>query len=145
MELRASISTAAGREFRETLLKIGCGRILPCTATTTSWTRRSIAPISRRYAPEPECPVIDHEFARVLVEYAEADEWGRRAKSPLIPPPICVKSFLERIVTSPVDGRGHAAAALPVGLDITGPGGGQWTVWMEGIGPCDSTGTAPAR
>ena len=77
-----------------------------------------------RYAPNPPAPPIDKATARRLLDFAEEDQWGRRKRPPSAPALCNVAAHLQ---------EKHAIGAdqpvtATVGLDVLGPGGGQWSL-----------------
>jgi hypothetical protein len=77
-----------------------------------------------RYAPTPSAPPIDKATARRLLDFAEEDQWGRR-KRPLSEPALCdVAAHLQEKHA----GNDDQPITATVGLDVLGPGGGQWSL-----------------
>ena len=76
----------------------------------------------RRFAPHLPAPALDKATARRLLDYAEEDQWGRRKTPALEPALFDVAALLEEKQT----GDSGRSATATVGLDVLGPGGGQW-------------------
>ncbi len=80
------------------------------------------------FAGDIPCPKIDSQNARRLMEYAEQDRWGKRRQPAPSEAPLCVESHLAACVEmAPSDDSDRMDSQL-VGLDVRGPGGGQWTL-----------------
>ncbi len=76
----------------------------------------------RQFASDIPCPEIDARTIHRYLQFGESDQWGKSRK----------RSFPASCVQPSVDQLKHLAAAvdsrLPVGIRLTGPGGGDWTV-----------------
>ncbi len=79
-------------------------------------------------AGDIHCPKMDYEMARRLMDYAEEDRWGKRKKPAPVPAPFSLNEQLEKIAAEPATDE----TPTDIGLDILGPGGGQWTVSIAG-------------
>jgi len=75
------------------------------------------------FAPTPACPKLDKDMAMRLMEYAEADRWGKRKKTPPTESEICVAGYLRE------NGK-EAADGTTVGIEAIGPGGGPQTITL---------------
>jgi hypothetical protein len=69
-------------------------------------------------------------------KYGEEDRWGKR-RQPRAVVPFWVDNQLESATRQAQSSHGADAAdrldtLLPIGLDILGPGGGQWQVLLQG-------------
>lgn len=85
----------------------------------------------KKYAGHLECPVINDEMVRRFFEFGKADKWGKkRPEAPVVE--YWFADELDRIgdlaesilarVPLPQD------RMVTIGLDVLGPGGGQWTL-----------------
>ncbi len=89
----------------------------------------------KRFAGHLDCPSVDEEMIVRFMEFGQADNWGkRRAKRPTVT--RWFANQLEDIVRGVelLDVRQHLSkdqTILRIGLDIHGPGGGQWQVTAE--------------
>ena len=83
----------------------------------------------RRFAPHLTAPALDKAMARRLLDYAEEDQWGRRKAPQTEPALLDVAALLQEKQTADIDRPTTAS----VGLDVLGPGGGQWNLaFMDG-------------
>lgn len=78
---------------------------------------------TRRFAPDLPCPVIDEAMVHIYMKYGEEDRWGKR-RPEVADTVFDAAEFFQQF---------EKAEDLPsntrkVSLDITGPGGGQWTL-----------------
>lgn len=89
-----------------------------------------------QYAGEIPCPIIDTEMLHQFWRYGEQDRWGkRRPPAPNID--FHVEEALAKRVsrpvvkqqTKPAQANGHES--LTVGLNVLGPGGGQWRLALR--------------
>lgn len=71
--------------------------------------------------PDLPAPKIDEKVMHRFIEYGEQDKWGK-ARGPKVEVPFSVTDYLAE-KQSPA-----AASESTVGLDVSGPGGGQFTV-----------------
>ena len=78
----------------------------------------------RKFAPHLTAPALDKAMARRLLDYAEEDQWGRRKAPPTEPALLDVAALLQEKQTADIDRPTTAS----VGLDVLGPGGGQWNL-----------------
>ncbi len=84
-----------------------------------------------KWAGHLPCPVIDESMIHRFIEFGESNRWGKsRVRAPKVA--YWFEDELERIGTlaESIVGRLSASIDTPVtvGLDIMGPGGGQWTL-----------------
>jgi hypothetical protein len=83
-----------------------------------------------KYAPEPKCPKLDWDIAKKLIDYAEEDRWGKRKPTPPTEPTLCVLSLLKE------ESKKEPVAAIQgddlLGVNVLGPGGGQWQLSIDG-------------
>lgn len=77
----------------------------------------------QKFASHLPCPEIDEAMLHRFMKYGEEDRWGKRRQKP-VQIPFDVFEFLESLV----DLNGNSTKETVVGLDVCGPGGGQWTV-----------------
>jgi thioester reductase-like protein len=87
----------------------------------------------KQFAGHIECPVVDREMIARFVQYGEADNWGKRR-----PPKARVGKWAEDLLLrclgepgqwTPSEEVGQTSEPADldlVGLDLVGPGGGQW-------------------
>jgi thioester reductase-like protein len=82
----------------------------------------------KKYAAHLPCPVIDESMLHRFLRFGEQDRWGKRS-SPTPQPWFDVAKFLTSTVdaSQPDHGRWQT-----IGLDLTGPGGGQWSLTLSG-------------
>lgn len=81
---------------------------------------------TRKYAPELPCPTIDESIVHTYMRYGEEDRWGKRRPAVAKVAYDASKFFeqFETVLDTQTD-------APKVALDITGPGGGQWTLHLR--------------
>ena len=75
--------------------------------------------------PDLPAPKIDMTVLHRFIDYGEQDKWGK-AKKPAATVDFNVAAFLNASTAS-ADGD-----TTVFGLDIAGPGGGQWTITATG-------------
>jgi nucleoside-diphosphate-sugar epimerase len=83
-----------------------------------------------RMVPQLPCPTIDEQVIRRLIDYAIEDRWGNR-RNDKPERPVDIARMLDDL---PRSRNGQPAADFQLGLDIWGPGGGQWHVGASGGG-----------
>lgn len=77
----------------------------------------------RKFTADLPCPAIDRDVMFSYIQHGEQDRWGNRKHRPASVS-FSVGEHLSRLV---VPANGHAGSPLrTVGLDVWGPGGGQW-------------------
>lgn len=101
-----------------------------------------------RFTSDLPCPPIDEDVLARYWNFAEQDKWGKR-RQPKPEVEFCVGSYLKQRIGSTAangfnrktngngrngngangNGNGHAAI---LGLNVLGPGGGQWKLRMHG-------------
>lgn len=82
----------------------------------------------KKYAAHLPCPTIDESMLHRFMRFGEQDRWGKR-RSPKPQPWFDVKTFLASAVAdSPLENPTWQF----LGLDLIGPGGGQWTLTLSG-------------
>jgi len=89
----------------------------------------------RRFAADIPCPKIDQAMLHRFWKYGEADRWGkRREPHPAVQYRIADHLSEALTKTEPASGpsESESGGAVVVGLDISGPGGGQWKVTVQG-------------
>jgi len=78
------------------------------------------------------CPVIDDEMLDCYCRFAEQDKWGKRRQSdPVVP--FRVRDYLQQRIPSNngTNGNGNGRTSV-MGLNVLGPGGGQWKLDLHG-------------
>lgn len=89
-----------------------------------------------RNAPHLPCPAIDEAMLQKFLKYGEEDRWGRR-KEPIPEVPDWAARHVESVANELIaaflaDHSHYSASNLTLGLNLTGPGGGQWTLVKNG-------------
>ena len=79
----------------------------------------------KRFLPDLPSPVIDKTILSRYLDFGEADKWGK-AKQPETVVEFDVRERLAEVASNVVSSDGV------VGLDISGPGGGQFTLSLHG-------------
>jgi thioester reductase-like protein len=79
----------------------------------------------RRFAGHLPCPAIDRQMLHRFWAYGEEDRWGKR-RQPTPNVPFDMGELLRSAQNALADISDEPIQT--VGLDISGPGGGQWTV-----------------
>lgn len=90
---------------------------------------------TKKFAADLPCPVIDQDAIHRYIRFGEEDKWGKR-RLPSAEQPIVVADFLKAHHTpAEFDSVKNKDAVTCCGLDVIGPGGGQWTLWTSADGP----------
>ena len=88
-----------------------------------------------RFAGHLACPTIDRDMVFRFLDFGNEDQWGKRRATPAV-----VKRWIESHLTEialAAQKTMHAlrlsstSASLKMGLDIHGPGGGQWQLMVD--------------
>lgn len=84
----------------------------------------------QRFAGDIPCPAIDMQMLHLFWKYGEEDRWGKR-REPKAQTDFRVDEYLSQISTangSNVSGHENGSDTDPLtfGLNVLGPGGGQW-------------------
>jgi len=91
---------------------------------------------TQKFAADLPCPKIDDPMLRRFWKYGEEDRWGkRRQPKPVVP--FWVRDQLDGSTARTYadigpNGSNRTEMPLVVGLDISGPGGGQWQLLLRG-------------
>ncbi|MHB1425075.1 MAG: SDR family oxidoreductase [Gemmataceae bacterium] len=90
---------------------------------------------TREALPDLPPPRFDRDLAARLLEFAQADNWGRQRGRPAAAPPSECAHYLENILPRQIR-HSPLATAVPRDLlfvlDIRGAGGGQWSCRCDG-------------
>jgi thioester reductase-like protein len=87
----------------------------------------------QEFAGHLPCPDMDEAMLHKFLQYGEEDRWGKRRPVPTTTD-FCVRRFLKRWKkesdSNPLGGEPGDEPGVErlVGLDVLGPGGGQWTL-----------------
>lgn len=91
----------------------------------------------KRFAPHLPCPRIDEAMLHRFIRYGEEDRWGKRRR-----PPAEVARWAEDLLPRSSDlpdpseaaqsAETNGEAPQVIGLDVIGPGGGQWQLTLSG-------------
>ncbi len=84
----------------------------------------------KRFAGQFPCPVIDEAMLHTYIRFGEQDRWGKRRAAKVKLNPNAMEYFqkLSRADDSAPNCKARVA------LDLTGPGGGQWTLVLQNDG-----------
>jgi len=92
----------------------------------------------KRFAGHLPCPAVDEEVLHRYWRFGEEDRWGKR------PRPKCkVNQWADEVLRAALAGSDCASSrhllsrpGIPgaMGLDVVGPGGGQWKISYDGQG-----------
>ncbi|MEX0939094.1 MAG: SDR family oxidoreductase [Pirellulales bacterium] len=78
-----------------------------------------------KYTADIPCPTIDESMLHRYLRFGEEDRWGKRRTAP-----VEVPCWIEELLAPTAATAGCNGSASPsmctIGLDILGPGGGQW-------------------
>jgi thioester reductase-like protein len=94
----------------------------------------------KKYVADLSCPEIDREMLLRYLRFCEQDRWGKK-KPPKVQSPLWVSDYLDRLrdgdkmsanVAGEQGARHDYAPPQIVGLDVLGPGGGQWQLTLRG-------------
>lgn len=80
----------------------------------------------QKFAPEPVSPRLDHDMALRLIDFAQQDRWGKGARPAVAEPLVSAEDLLLGMVSW--DELAPLEVESSVGLDVVGPGGGQYTL-----------------
>jgi thioester reductase-like protein len=83
---------------------------------------------TKRFAGDIHCPEIDRTVIRRYIEYGNEDKWGKR-RSDVQDPAFHAKEFFANQAVTECDDN-----TLTVGVDLSGPGGAQFTITMSKVG-----------
>jgi hypothetical protein len=91
---------------------------------------------TQKFAADLPCPKIDEPMLHRFWRYGEEDRWGKR-REPKATVSFWVRDQLQGTAARPYNdldppGSERPETPLAVGLDISGPGGGQWQVLLRG-------------
>jgi len=93
-----------------------------------------------KYAGHLPCPSIDEPMLHRFWKYGEEDRWGKRRK-PKMQVPFWASSVLQEAIAgnalaAQANGAGNASGKFGemFGLDVLGPGGGQWQLICDDQG-----------
>jgi len=96
---------------------------------------------TERFAADLPCPKIDEAMLHRFWRYGEEDQWGkRRPQKATIPFWVREQLDSSSAQSQTKDGshdEKRSETPVVVGLDISGPGGGQWHVALRGDGMSD--------
>ena len=81
----------------------------------------------QKYISDDPCPEIDREMIFKFIEFGTRDRWGKRRKAA---PDIACWFGAKLMDVSQLDFLSPVKKAL-VGIDIHGPGGGQWQITID--------------
>ena len=84
----------------------------------------------KRFAGEHPCPEIDERMLQTYLRFGEQDRWGKRKHTK----PKLDYSASKYFEKFPVLDDPHTTVISHVGIDLAGPGGGQWTLWLQNDG-----------
>lgn len=89
-----------------------------------------------RFTADLPCPKIAEAMLHKFWKYGEEDRWGKR-RPPKAEVPFWVDNELESALTKAENSQGSSPedkseTPVVIGLDIAGPGGGQWQVLLRG-------------
>ena len=89
---------------------------------------------TQKFASHLPCPEIDETMLHRFMQYGEEDRWGkRRQKQATVPADI--GTLLQQSLDSGDPASADPSESQPtLGLDICGPGGGQWSVTLSEAG-----------
>ena len=87
-----------------------------------------------KFAGHLECPVIDSETIKRFIKFGESDKWGRcRQEDPVVESWFGdqfqrMSELLERLFHGESSGSAKSNLMVEIGVNVLGPGGGQWTL-----------------
>ena len=88
-----------------------------------------------KFAGHLPCPPIDEAMVERFFDFGKEDNWGKRRKKP-VKVHRWIDSHLNEIASAINSALGKASdqSDFCLGLDVTGPGGGQWTLTRDEVG-----------
>jgi hypothetical protein len=88
----------------------------------------------QRFVPDLPCPLVDDAMTIRFLKFGEEDRWGkRRTARPNVP--FWVEQYLQEELTrhhATSEGDRRIRLMKKVGLNVYGPGGGQWCLEFTG-------------
>ena len=82
----------------------------------------------RRFAGSIPCPTIDESMLHSYIQFGEQDRWGkRRPEKPNME--ASASDYFSMICVA--DDQSRAASKQRLAIDLSGPGGGQWTLGLQ--------------
>ncbi len=84
----------------------------------------------KRFAGQLPCPVIDETTLHTYIRFGQDDRWGKRRPAKAELHYTASDFFCQLAPTSET----HQSCRARVALDLTGPGGGQWTICLHSDG-----------
>jgi thioester reductase-like protein len=94
----------------------------------------------RQFMPDSPCPKIDEQMLHRFWQYGENDRWGKRPR-PKTGAPLSIGDYLDRVSLDERAGGSNGsrktgkADTEVLGLEVLGPGGGQWRMVFSGKRP----------
>lgn len=86
-----------------------------------------------RFASHLPCPVIDEETIHQYIRFGEENRWGKRRRRPAFVEVDAARVLDEFVEPNRFPGwRVNGRVPERIGIDIVGPGGGQWTLLQGG-------------
>ncbi len=85
---------------------------------------------TQKYASHLPCPEIDEAMLHRFMKYGEEDRWGKR-RPKFASVSLLVRDYLTRLNSEKADAGGPDDWV--VGLEVSGAGGGQWTLVFSGV------------
>ena len=89
----------------------------------------------QRAVPQLVCPVIDQEMLHRFWNYGEEDRWGRRKSAEVTVPvriaEVLAKNSAEILACFLNQNPQLDTPHVKLGIDMVGPGGGQWTLLRD--------------
>lgn len=81
----------------------------------------------KKFTADIPCPEIDEAMIQRFWKYGEEDRWGKRRH-----PRAKVEFYVAEQLAQRVSERCEDGERTTLGLNVTGPGGGQWTLELSG-------------
>jgi len=78
----------------------------------------------KRFASHLPCPIIDESMLHTYIRYGEQDRWGKR-RIPKVRLRMNALDYFDKLPRANAKNRSYRAI---VAVDLTGPGGGEWTL-----------------
>jgi len=82
-------------------------------------------------APHLPCPRTDRELLLKLAEFAIESKFGRKGRRRPVEPDFDVQRHMQRLLKAPKDCADIPNDCACVGLQVDGPGGGQWKLVLQ--------------
>ncbi|MEZ6123641.1 MAG: hypothetical protein R3C49_10740 [Planctomycetaceae bacterium] len=110
----------------ESMLRENMGTYQPYESTDNVFDMTQM----KRFAGDIACPKVDRTIIHRYIRFGEEDRWGKSRPRPISNDTWAADLLSHLPVVTAAEGD------YEVGLDVRGPGGGQWTLSFSNGGEC---------